>query len=131
MKGLACQYTIIRFLPYAETGEFANVGVVLACPATGFLDARLLPTRNTRRITGFFDQLDKSIYRDALRYLNDELKRIREFVADGVGTGGATFVQNVFGGSPSRGKPCCALAIPVSCWPTIRRSRWSSCSPAL
>lgn len=98
MKGLACQYAIIRFLPYAETGEFANVGVVLACPATGFLDARLLPTKNTRRITDFFDQLDKGIYRDALRYLNDELKRIREFVADGAGAGGANFVQNVFGG---------------------------------
>ncbi|MGH8147921.1 MAG: DUF3037 domain-containing protein, partial [Rhodanobacteraceae bacterium] len=27
MNRLACQYAVIRFLPYAETGEFANVGV--------------------------------------------------------------------------------------------------------
>ena len=61
MNRLACQYTIIRFLPYAETGEFANVGIVLACPETGLLDARLMPTKKTGRITGFFEQLDKQI----------------------------------------------------------------------
>lgn len=32
MNKLACQYAVVRFLPYAETGEFANVGVALACP---------------------------------------------------------------------------------------------------
>ena len=77
MNRLACQYAIIRFLPYAETGEFANVGVLLACPATGYLDARLIPTKNTRRIAAFFDRLDKRIYRDALNYFGDELERIR------------------------------------------------------
>ncbi|WP_213604747.1 DUF3037 domain-containing protein [Pseudoxanthomonas japonensis] len=80
MTRLACQYAIIRFLPYAETGEFANVGIVLACPEAGFLDARLMPTKKTGRITGFFEQLDKQIYRDTLNYLDDELQRVRQMV---------------------------------------------------
>lgn len=77
MTRLPCQYAIIRFLPYAETGEFANVGVVLACPVTGYLDARLMPSRKTGRITGFFDQLDVRVYREAMKYVSEELERIR------------------------------------------------------
>lgn len=98
MTRLACQYAIIRFLPYAETGEFANVGVVLACPATGYLDARLMPTKKTGRITGFFEQLDKRIYREALNYLDDELNRVRELVQDRVGRDGTSIVQQIFAG---------------------------------
>lgn len=97
MNRLACQYAIIRFLPYAETGEFANVGVLLACPATGYLDARLMPTKNTRRIAAFFDRLDKRIYRNALNYLDDELARIRALIRERVNVG-PDFVQQTFAG---------------------------------
>ena len=98
MTRLACQYAIIRFLPYAETGEFANVGVVLACPATGFLDARLMPTKNTRRIAGFFDQLDKRIYREALNYLDDELGRVRDVLRERPDGNVPAIVQQTFAG---------------------------------
>jgi len=27
----ACNYAMLRFLPYPETGEFVNVGVVVNC----------------------------------------------------------------------------------------------------
>lgn len=77
MTLVPCQYAIIRFLPYAETGEFANVGLVLACPAKGYFDFRLLPSRRTARIRGFFEQLELKIYRDAMKYLGDELERLR------------------------------------------------------
>jgi len=80
MNRFACQYAIVRFLPYAETGEFANVGVVLACPAVGYFDAKLMPAKTTGRITGFFEQLDKRIYREAMNYLREELTRIRALV---------------------------------------------------
>lgn len=98
MNRLACHYAIIRFLPYAETGEFANVGVVLACPATGFLDARVMPTRKTGRIAGFFEQLDKKIYRDTLNYLDDELQRVRRMVLDANPRDPATLVKQTFAG---------------------------------
>lgn len=82
MNRLACQYSVVRFLPYAETGEFANVGVVLACPETDYFGARLLPTKKTGRITSFFDQLDKRIYREAIAYLRQELNRVGMLVEE-------------------------------------------------
>lgn len=97
MNKYACQYAIIRFLPYAETGEFANVGVVLACPAAGYLEARLMPLRKTGRISGFFEQLDKRVYRQAMSYLKDELVRVSQMVADR-GTADPAFVQGAFAG---------------------------------
>ena len=98
MNRFACQYAIIRFLPYAETGEFANVGVVLACPATGYFGARLMPTKKTGRITGFFEQLDKRIYREAMGYLKEELDRVGALVRERGTTGHQGFVQQMFGG---------------------------------
>ena len=98
MNRLACQYAIIRFLPYAETGEFANVGIILACPETGFIDARLMPTKKTGRITGFFEQLDKQIYRDTLNYLDDELQRVRQVVRDTRHRAGGALVKQMFAG---------------------------------
>lgn len=32
MKKLICNYSVIRFLPYPETGEFVNVGILACCP---------------------------------------------------------------------------------------------------
>jgi hypothetical protein len=37
-KKLACNYAVLRFLPYPETGEFVNIGVAIGCPDKG--DAR-------------------------------------------------------------------------------------------
>ncbi len=34
-------YAIIRVVPHEERGEFVNVGVILFCRPTGFLDARI------------------------------------------------------------------------------------------
>jgi len=98
MNRLACQYAIIRFLPYAETGEFANVGIVLACPETGFLDARLMPTKKTGRIAGFFEQLDKQVYRRTLSYLDEELQRVRGIVHEAGHHGGGALVKQMFAG---------------------------------
>ncbi|BCM26269.1 DUF3037 domain-containing protein [Methyloradius palustris] len=78
MKKFACQYAVIRFLPYLETGEFANVGIVLLCPETGYFDFRLL-TR-VRRITAFFEELNANIYRDTQKNFQQELKRIKQFI---------------------------------------------------
>jgi Protein of unknown function (DUF3037) len=94
----ACQYAIIRFLPYAETGEFANVGVLLACPDTGFFKARLMPVKRTGRITGFFEQLDKRVYREALGYLNGEINRLHEWVTANLTLNGNGVVQQAFSG---------------------------------
>jgi hypothetical protein len=79
MKKFACQYAIVRFLPYLETGEFANVGIVMLCPDAGYFEFKLL--KHVRRITAFFEELDAGIYRRAANDFRLELKRIRNWLA--------------------------------------------------
>lgn len=81
MKKFACRYAIVQFVPYTETGEFANVGIVIACPETGFFDFKL-QTRRYARITAFFDELNADVYRMALRSIQTELERIKRAVLD-------------------------------------------------
>lgn len=74
MKTLA-YYSILRFLPFVETEEFVNIGVVLCCPKTGFFGFRLAHRR--ARVGNFFESLDKGIYVRALRTAHDDLMRVR------------------------------------------------------
>lgn len=76
MKHFACRYAVVQFAPYTETGEFANVGVVVACPETGYF-AFKLQTRRYKRITAFFEELNADVYRTALRAIETELARIQ------------------------------------------------------
>lgn len=71
-----CRYTIVQFLPFPETGEFANVGIILASPLTGKLTFRL-QTRRWGRITAFFDELKSQVYRKAVQALEVELERVQ------------------------------------------------------
>lgn len=81
MKKYACQYAIARFLPYVETGEFANVGIVMVCPETNYFDFRLLGNK-TKRITAFFEELKVNVYRKAQADFLNELKRIQNYIND-------------------------------------------------
>jgi len=76
MMRLPCRYAVVQFLPFTETGEFANIGVVLACPATGFMGFKL-QTRRWGRVTAFFDEIGASTYRSAVRAFGLELERVR------------------------------------------------------
>jgi hypothetical protein len=60
MKKFACRYAVVQFVPYSETGEFANVGVVLICPETGYFGFQL-QTRKYARVTAFFDELKSPV----------------------------------------------------------------------
>lgn len=72
----ACRYAIVRFMPYPETGEFANVGVVVMSPQARYFGFRFIE-RRVARITAFFEELDANIFRNAQRIFVDELTRIR------------------------------------------------------
>src|SRR5437016_3605991 len=74
--GIVCNYATVRFLPYPEAGEFVNIGVVVHSPIEGFFDY-LLETKRTRRVGGFFPELEIGNYRDAVKNCEDELKRMR------------------------------------------------------
>ena len=45
---------IVRFAPFAETEEFANVGIVLSVPAIGRMEYRLA-RKNLKRVNHFFE----------------------------------------------------------------------------
>lgn len=91
MNRLACKYSVIQFLPYPETGEFANVGILLACDKTNLLDFRL-ETRKAKRYTAFFQNLEAQIFRLATKQLSEEFRHVRNEMAHGLrGTAGATF----------------------------------------
>lgn len=79
MTRFACQYAIVRFMPYVETGEFANVGVLLWEPKNRYLDFKLL-RRKYGRITQFFEELEKAVYLRAMGDLEDELNRVKQLL---------------------------------------------------
>lgn len=81
-KQLACHYSVVRFAPYPETDEFVNVGVVLACPATGYFDFKRADLRRRGRVGRFFPELDANIYSAAMHAWVDSLKGHRNVPTD-------------------------------------------------
>jgi hypothetical protein len=76
MKKIPCLYAIVRFCPFVETEEFANVGVVMISPEHRVFEFKLM-TKKHARITNFFEQLDAPIFKTAIQNLKEELTRIR------------------------------------------------------
>lgn len=75
MNKVACQYAIVRFAPFVETGEFANVGIIMIAPKQRYFGFEL-ELKRYGRITNFFDDVDSKLYRKTLYNLKDELDRI-------------------------------------------------------
>lgn len=95
MRLVACRYAVVQFAPYRETGEFANAGVVLMCPESGYFGFKL-QTRRTKRITDFFDELPRSFYLRAIKAMEDELQRVAGVVAKAPETARAEYLRQVF-----------------------------------
>lgn len=76
MTKIPCLYAIVQFRPFVETGEFANVGIILISPDHRFFDFKLMYTRHAR-VTHFFEQLDAKVFKTAIRNLRDELGEVR------------------------------------------------------
>lgn len=73
MTKFTCQYALLRFRPFVETGEFANVGVVLLSPEGRFFGYKLL--KKYARITRFFHQLERKVYLEGKALFEEELGR--------------------------------------------------------
>ncbi|KTC60157.1 MULTISPECIES: DUF3037 domain-containing protein [Pseudomonas syringae group] len=74
-----CNYSILRFLPYPETGEFVNIGVVVLA-SNGEFHYQLDRTR--QRVTRFFKTLDHKIYLRARDEVRAELTRLESFFTE-------------------------------------------------
>jgi hypothetical protein len=57
-------YAIIRVIPRVEREEFVNVGVIVSCPAKGFLEARI--QLDEQRLMALDATLDIATVRDHL-----------------------------------------------------------------
>ncbi len=79
MNRTACKYVIVRFAPFVETGEFANVGVLMIAARARYFGF-LLETRRYGRMTRFFEELDPRVYLNALSALREELDRVRSLL---------------------------------------------------
>lgn len=75
MKHFACRYSLIKFVPYSETGEFANIGVLLVCPETRYWGFRM-ETSKSKRYTDFFEGVTQGLYREAVNSMRAELTRL-------------------------------------------------------
>lgn len=73
-----CNYSILRFTPYPETGEFVNIGVVLFANSG---DLVFKVNKRITRVTQFFNKMDKSIYLRAREEIKGELTRLSDFFA--------------------------------------------------
>ena len=80
----ACHYAIVRFMPFVETGEFGNVGVVLFAPSARFFGFKVLGQR-VSRITNFFEQMDSKVFRASMHATREELQRVSDMLK-GLGT---------------------------------------------
>jgi hypothetical protein len=78
MTGLF-RYSIVRFRPFAETEEFANIGVVVLDVQRERIAFELAPKRFVR-IKHFFDEGAHNAYAAAIAYLSIELGRAAEYL---------------------------------------------------
>ncbi len=74
------QYAIVRFLPHAQTGEVANVGIALCAPEQALFEFRLAPARFAR-VTDFFEDVDGKLYKTTINTVQTELNRVKDYAA--------------------------------------------------
>lgn len=74
MTKTGCLYSIIRFAPFVETGEFANVGIVMMAPEQRYFGFKIMGLRHSR-VTRFFDQLDAKVFRSTMKTVREEMER--------------------------------------------------------
>lgn len=70
-----CNYAILRFRPYAETEEFVNVGVLVAC-AEPCLLRFAAQTSMPARAKALFPKQDEDAFASALNGLMLEMRRL-------------------------------------------------------
>jgi hypothetical protein len=76
-----CNYALLQFLPYPETGEFVNVGVLVACMQPCLLQFQAGETMPPRAST-LFPRQHKQTYAQAMAALHTDMQRAQSSVRD-------------------------------------------------
>lgn len=77
MNRVVCNYAIVRYSPFLETGEFANIGIVLFAPKVNYF-AFMLMEKRYARITRFFEDVDACMYKSVTSNLKEEFERLKK-----------------------------------------------------
>jgi hypothetical protein len=79
-------YTLVRLLPQSDAGEFANIGVVLACPQQRRFSFRLI--KRYTRVTRFFEEFSGDLFRRVRGEVQAELEHLRKTLLAGAADAG-------------------------------------------
>jgi len=71
-----CNYALLRFLPYPETGEFVNVGVLVTCQQPCLLHFTA-ETGMTERVKALFPRQNDDTFAAALEALRKDMERVQ------------------------------------------------------
>ena len=87
MNRHVANYTLVRLLPQADAGEFANIGVVPACPERKVFDFR--PIKRYPRVTQLFEEIARPLFPKLRNEVQAELDYLKQCVLAGqAGPGG-------------------------------------------
>lgn len=74
----AMRFAVIRFMPHIQTQEFANIGIVLVCPKSGWFGYAL--EKRYSRLSQFFKYFNSKVFRAAIAALTEELEQLKQFL---------------------------------------------------
>lgn len=80
MNQYAMRFAVIRFMPYVQTREFANIGIILTHPKSGYFDFKI--EHRYSRLSKFFRHFEPSVYKVVTKAFAAELQRIKELAAE-------------------------------------------------
>lgn len=76
----ACHYLMVRFTPYPETGEFANIGLVVYCQKANYFASKF--SQGHSRINQFFSGLDHAVAKAGIKWAQRELDALAKYRND-------------------------------------------------
>jgi hypothetical protein len=79
----ACNYALLRFRPDAESGEFANVGLVLWSETAGIFDF-CCDARCWERVHAFFPRVKIAFFERAMDGMAQEIVRVKKRIEGAV-----------------------------------------------
>jgi len=77
----ACNYSLLRFLPYPETGEFVNVGVVISCLQPCLFDFQM-EDRMPARLKALFPNQNEQVFDAGTAAMHREMMRVKAMIRD-------------------------------------------------
>ncbi len=75
-------YALLRYLPYPDTGEFVNVGVVVTCADPVLFEFAVDPEHTLGRIRALFPEIDPQRFEEPHEAMRQELERVKALAGE-------------------------------------------------